>query len=124
MTDQIIIEAMKYDAFIGIHESEKQKKQPITIDIKLNYNLKKAGTTDQYSDTICYSAVYQKVVDVINQKQYQLVEHLAETICHHILSDFPITQITIKILKTAAIKNCSGVGVEITRGQGELCVLH
>ena len=113
--DQIIIEEITCNAFIGIYDREKQTKQSITISAYINYDLKKAGQSDQFTDTLCYSTLYKQIIECVNQKHYHLVEHLAETVCQTLLLAFPITQITLKILKTTAIKNCGGVGVEITR---------
>ena len=116
-SDQIIIEEITCNAFIGIYDGEKQKKQPITMSARINYDLKKAGQSDRFADTLCYSTLYKKIIECVNQKHYHLVEHLAETVCQTLLLAFPIRQITIKILKTTAIKSCTGVGVEITRNK-------
>ena len=115
MSDQIILEQIQTDAFIGIHDYEHAKAQPITIDVELSISLQKAGQSDEYADTLCYSQVYQTIIAIVKQKHYHLVEHLAETICTTLLSEFSVTQINIKILKTSAISGCAGVGVKMSR---------
>ena len=115
MSDEIFINNLKINTVIGIYSWERQINQLLLIDVKLNYDIQKAGQSDDVNDTIDYKEICTKIEEICHQTQAKLIEFLAEKICQYILEHYPCTKIELTIKKPQAIFNAESVGVKIVR---------
>ena len=98
----------------GVGSAERNVEQEFLIEAVMTFDAAKAGTSDRLADTLDYSAVRDKIRDVIEGPSRYLIEALAEDIAKRILEDKRIKSVEITIRKTAVWKN--GVpSVTITR---------
>jgi 7,8-dihydroneopterin aldolase/epimerase/oxygenase len=111
--DKIIIKNAKYLCNVGITKEERKGKQEIIIDIELYFNIK--DITDFIESTINYSEVNKKIKVVIGNKEYNLIETLANEIADSILKNFKVTKVNITVKKPKAIENADYTAIEITR---------
>lgn len=102
MSDKIIMKGMQFFGRHGVFPEEKAMGQKFIIDLKLSLDLKKAATTDDLSHTPNYADIYSDVKNITTMKSFNLIEALAEAIADHILSNYAVNKIKVKIKKPHA----------------------
>ena len=66
---------------MGWHESERETKQPILLDLLLRFpQPPKACITDQLADTYCYAALTEKINNYLQGRHFRLLEHVGQQI--------------------------------------------
>jgi dihydroneopterin aldolase len=115
--DKIVIKNIKAYGYHGALTEENVLGQNFYADITLYKSLQKAGLTDNLNESISYVDVYYDVEDIIKNKRFKLIETLAETIAHTLLTKYSIKKVDVDIRKPGAPINGSFdyVGVGITR---------
>lgn len=116
--DKIIIKGLKVFAYHGVNVEEKENGQNFILDIIAYSSLKKAGKTDNLSDTVSYAKILKTVIKVMNEDKYDLLEKVANRVAQQIFLDFElINKLDICVKKPEApIKaNFDYVGIEISR---------
>ena len=115
--DRIIIEGLKVNAIIGIYPHEREFAQPLVLDIIMEHDLRPCATSGDLNLSINYAQVAEEVSALVCALKCELLETLAEQVCQFILQNFKPRAVTLKIVKTQAVLNTSGVGVQIRRTQ-------
>ncbi len=83
----------------GANPGERDRSQPFHIEVELDIDLTRAGQTDELHDTVDYAAVYQKVVKIVEERSFQLLERVASVILDEILRDPRILRAGLSIAK-------------------------
>lgn len=115
--DKIFIRDIQLQCVIGINEEERHKKQNVVINISLYADLRQAGATDDFNFTVDYKAVKQRILALVEQSSYFLVEALAEAIAKACLEFDRVEQVDILVEKPGALRFARTVGVEISRSK-------
>lgn len=113
--DKVLIRGLKVDATIGIHDWEKQIKQPVILDLDLSFDCTKAGQSDDINDALDYYTVSQRLTHMISLSSFELIEALAEKCCQMLLANFPIEQVELTLHKPEAVPNADAVAVQMVR---------
>nr|WP_154222624.1 dihydroneopterin aldolase [Marinicella rhabdoformis] len=113
--DKVLIRGLKVDATIGIHDWEKQIKQPVVLDVDLSYDCYAAGQSDDIKDALDYFAVSQKLSHFISLSHFELIEALAEHCCQLLLKQFPVNKVKLTLSKPEAVPNAQSVAVQLVR---------
>jgi len=112
--DYIHIDNLRFNGKHGVYDNERRGEQEFLVSLKIGFNTKKAGKSDNLNDTLDYQEAKNAVADVISGESHYLVERLAEDIAQAILEDTRIVSVEVTIKKTAVWDN--GVpGVTIVR---------
>ena len=114
--DTIFIRDLRMDAVIGVFDWERQVKQKISIDLEMATDIGKSAKTDALEDTLDYKAISNRIRDLVENNQPQLVETLIELIAKTIMTEFAISWLRITISKPGAVRGSAAVGVTIERG--------
>jgi 7,8-dihydroneopterin aldolase/epimerase/oxygenase len=118
--DKIFIENLSFFAHHGVFQSEAELGQRFVLSVTAFLDLKKAGETDDWSYTTCYSKLAQLCVKIGTEQRFKLIEALAHTLSHGIFEQFPLIQhLTLKVEKPAAAIPAlfETVGIEISRSR-------
>jgi 7,8-dihydroneopterin aldolase/epimerase/oxygenase len=115
--DQIHVQGIRAYGYTGFLPEEQVLGQWFTVDVSINVDLNRAGTSDRIEDTIDYRAVIQIVKEVIQSQTFALVEKLASVICDRVLVEMDVKQVTLKLTKEAPpIPDFGGtIMIELTR---------
>ena len=120
-TDEIFLEGMRFYAYHGVNPEERALGQRFTVDVILAVDLRRAGESDELSDTVSYSAVYKLVRGIVEGEPRQLIEAVAEEIAAEILTNFPPVQsVSVTVRKPEVPMKGSmldAAGVRITRSR-------
>lgn len=109
---------MEFYGYHGVFPEENKLGQRFIVDVILELDLKKAGTTDELTDTVNYGHLYNLCKDVVEGKTFKLVESVAETIAKECFKQFSqVEAITVKVVKPdpPIPGHYESVAVEITR---------
>ncbi|MBC1779465.1 dihydroneopterin aldolase [Listeria booriae] len=116
--DKIYLNELTFYGYHGVLPEENTLGQTFIISLTLGVSTEKAGKSDEVTDTVSYAEVYETVKEIAQQKQFKLIEALAETIASTVLHDYPlIKEITVKVTKPnpPIPGHYHSVAVEITR---------
>lgn len=113
--DIVFINQLKLNTIIGIHGWEREKEQPIMLDIEIGCSIKSAANSDNIDDCIDYFSVCERMKTLAKTHQYQLVESFVEEVSRIILKEFMAQWVRVKLNKPDAVNEANGVGVLIER---------
>jgi dihydroneopterin aldolase len=119
-SDSILINGLEFYAYHGASDQEQTVGHRYQVDVRLTVDTRPAGASDRLSDTVNYSRVAKRLLEVGTQDQYRLLEALAARMATAIFADFPSVQaLTLRVQKMVPPMNAivSAVGVEITRSR-------
>jgi FolB domain-containing protein len=113
--DRVFIENLTVETVIGIFEWEREIRQAVSLDLEMEFDIRKAAASDSIEDTLDYKAVSKRLIHFIEQSEFQLVESLAEKCAAIVLDEFPVGWLKLKLSKPGAVRGSSAVGVIIER---------
>lgn len=116
--DKITIRDIALRCVIGVYEAEREEKQDVLVSICLYADLREAGRTDNFEDTVDYKAVKKRVASLVEASKYYLVEALAEAIAQACLEFDKVERVDVTVEKPGALRFARTVAVEISREQG------
>ena len=117
--DVIRIENLKVFAHHGVFEEEKRNGQNFYVNARLVSDLKRAGMSDDLSDSTHYGEVCGQIEKSLTKETYDLIECAAQKAIEEILIHFPLVrEVTLELRKPHAPipMEFESVSVEITRG--------
>ncbi len=117
--DKIFIRELRVETVIGIFEWERRIKQTVIIDLELSADIHKAAQSDAIGDTVSYKDVAKRVMQFVEQSEFQLIETLAERITEIILDEFGLQWVKLTLSKPRAVRGSREVGVIIERSRGD-----
>lgn len=118
MSDFIEIEDLLLRTYVGINPEEQAHRQDVVLNIRLHFNCRPAGESDDIEQTVNYRTVTKAVIQAVETQRFQLVESLAEraaSIC--LQADRRIDRVIVKAMKPGALRFARAVGVTIERTQ-------
>ncbi len=113
--DRIFIRDLALRCIIGIYPEERREKQDIIINVQMHCDLRKAGQSDELSDTVDYKSIKKAILKLVEGSSFQLIETLAEHIAGIALSDQKVQQVVVTVDKPGALRFAKSSAVEITR---------
>ena len=87
--DRVFIENLTIETVIGIFDWERDIKQAVSLDLEMDFDIRKAAASDAIEDTLDYKAVAKRLIRFVEQSEFQLVETLAERCAAIVLEEFP-----------------------------------
>lgn len=91
MTTKIVLKAMRFYAYHGVAEQERQVGNTFLVDLTLTAPLQQAVASDRLEDTINYAEVYETVREEMRIPS-RLLEHVAGRILDALHHRFPTLQ--------------------------------
>ena len=114
MADRIFLDDLRLKCRVGITDEERSVPQEILLDISLAVDLKPAGIGDGLGDTVDYNEMMQRVSQFASEREFKLLESLAEGIAALALRIARVEKVTVKVRKAKYSVEPS-IGVEIER---------
>ncbi len=114
--DKVIIRDLKIETIVGLYPWERVARQCLCLDIDMATDVRQAAMNDDLSLTIDYSAVCEAVTTLVQERQYQLIETLAEQVAAMIQERFGVQGLRLAVYKSDVLTHVRRVGIEINRG--------
>ncbi len=115
MADQIFIEALTLDAFIGVFEHEYDTTQRVRIDLDIDLLPLEKETEYSTGNIVRYDLVVRDIRRLIRSGHIELVETMAESVADIVLGYEGVEKVSVRVSKLTAISEADGVGVKIVR---------
>lgn len=112
---KILINELILDLKLGYYDFEKEKAQKVKFSLEIDYEDKKPTNDKDIKSIVNYGQVVKLIRKLTKNKHYNFLETLAEDIFDLLFKDKRIGKITLKIEKLEILKDCSSVGIQITK---------
>ena len=112
---KILINELILDLKLGYYDSEKEKSQKVKFSLEIDYEDKKPSSDKDIKSIVNYGTIVKLITKLVKKKHYNFLETLAEAVFDELFKDKRIAKILLKIEKLEILKQCSSVGIQITK---------
>ena len=112
---KILINELVLDLKLGYYDFEKEKSQKIKFSLEIDYEDKKPTNDKDIKSIVNYGTDVKLITKLVKKKHYNFLESLAEAVFDELFKDKRIGKIMLKIEKLEILKDCSSVGIQITK---------
>lgn len=113
--DQVHIKDLLVRTIIGINPEERVNRQDVVINITLYTDLAAAGESDDIADTVNYRTLAKKVINLVENSEFYLVEKMVAEIARLCLADPRVERAVVTAEKPGAVRFARSVGVTVDR---------
>ncbi len=117
--DRIELRGLRALGICGALPEERERVQPLEVDLDVVADLSIAGRTDTLGDTVNYGVLAAEVERIVTTEHFVLLERLAERISEVVLGVHGVVEVTVAVrkLRPPVPQQLSTSGVRITRGR-------
>ena len=112
---KILINELILDLKLGYYDFEKAKPQKVKFSLEIDYEDKKPTSDKDIKSIVNYGQVVKLIKKLTKNKHYNFLETLAEDVFDILFKDKRIGKIMLRIVKLEILKDCSSVGIQITK---------
>ena len=112
---KILIKELILDLKLGYYEFEKENSQKVKFNLEVDYEDKKPSSDKDIKSIVNYGTIVKLITKLVKKKHYNFLETLAEAVFDELFKDKRIAKIMLKIEKLEILKQCSSVGIQITK---------
>ena len=112
---KILIKELTLDLKLGYYDFEKEKAQKVKFSLEIDYEDKKPTNDKDIKSIVNYGQVVKLITKLAKNKHYNFLETLAEAVFDELFKDKRIGKIMLKIEKMEILKECSSVGIQISK---------
>jgi dihydroneopterin aldolase len=112
---KILIKELTLNLKLGYYEFEKNKPQKVKFNLEIDYEDKKPTNDKDIKSIVNYGKVVKLITKLVKNKHYNFLETLAEDVFDELFKDKRIAKITLWIEKLEILKECTSVGIQITK---------
>ena len=112
---KVIIKDLILNLKLGYFDFEKENSQKVKFTLDVNYEDKKPSNDRDIKSIVNYAKIVRLVKKLVKNKHYNFLETLAEDVFDGLFKDKRIDKITLQIEKLEIMKDCSSVGIQISK---------
>ena len=112
---KILIKNLTLDLKLGYYEFEKDKPQKVKFTLEIDYRDKNPTNDKDLKSIVNYDKIVKLIKKLVKNKHYNFLETLAEDVFDELFKDKRIDKITLQIEKLEIVKDCSSVGIQISK---------
>jgi len=113
--DRIHIRELAVRCIIGLHPEERREKQDVIVSLALSTDLGRAGRSDNADDALDYRELKKRVLALVEDSRFHLLEALAEAIAQACLETAGVDEVQVTVDKPGALRFARSVAVELVR---------
>ena len=112
---KILIKDLTLDLKLGYYDFEKDKPQKVKFTLEVDYRDKNPTNDKDLKSIVNYDKIVKLIKKLVKNKHYNFLETLAEDVFDELFKDKRIDKITLQIEKLEIVKDCSSVGIQISK---------
>jgi dihydroneopterin aldolase len=112
---KVLIKELILNLKLGYYDFEKENPQKVKFSLDVNYQDKKPTNDKDLKSIVNYSKLVKLIKKLVKNKHYNFLETLAEDVFDELFKDRRIDKISLQIEKLEIIKDCSSVGIQISK---------
>jgi FolB domain-containing protein len=120
MHDRIELRGLRASGICGALPEERERAQPLELDLDVVADLAPAGRSDALEDTIDYGALCRIVETVVTEERFTLLERLAARVAELVLQhDSRVLSVAVDVrkLRPPVPQQLTTSGVHIERAR-------
>lgn len=118
--DVIEVRGLALRCVVGVRPDERDREQPVRLDLDLHLDLRRAGRSGRISATCDYAIVAREVAALLRFRRYQLIESAVEETAAMLLGVHPpLDAVRVRLEKPEAlgpVAEAAAVSIERARG--------
>ncbi len=115
----IRINDLTVHTIIGTQPYERANKQELIINLALEYDARKASTSDAITDALDYYKLSRKVTQVVERSKHHLLEKLAARVLKVMMADPRVERAWVRLDKPHAFAAAKTISFELSAEKGE-----
>jgi len=112
---KVLIKELILNLRLGYYDFEKEKPQKVKFGLEVDYRDKKPTNDKDLKSIVNYDKLVKLIKKLVKNKHYNFLETLAEDVFDELFKDKRIDKITLQIEKLEIMKDCSSVGIQISK---------
>ena len=112
---KVLIKELILNLRLGYYDFEKEKSQKVKFSLEVDYRDKKPTNDKDLKSIVNYDKLVKLIKKLVKNKHYNFLETLAEDVFDVLFKDKRIDKITLQIEKLEIMKDCSSVGIQISK---------
>jgi FolB domain len=112
---KILIKDLILGLKLGYYDFEKENPQKVKFTLEVNYEDKKPSNDKDLKSIVNYDKIVKLIKKLVKNKHYNFLETLAEDVFDELFKDKRIDKISLQIEKLEIMKDCSSVGIQISK---------
>ena len=112
---KILIKELTLDLKLGFYNYEKEKPQKVMFSLEIDYQDKKPTSDKDIKSIVNYGQIVRIITKLTKNKHYNFLETLAEDVFDVLFRDKRIGKIMLQIEKLEILKECTSVGIQISK---------
>ena len=112
---KVLIKELILNLKLGYYDFEKEKPQKVKFSLEIDYKDKKPSDDKDLKSIVNYAKLVRLVKKLVKNRHYNFLETLAEDVFDELFKDKRIGKISLKIEKLEVLKDCSSVGIQISK---------
>ena len=112
---KVLIKELVLDLKLGYYDFEKEKTQKVKFSLNIDYEDKKPSNDKDLKSIVNYSKIVKLIKKLVKNKHYNFLETLAEDVFDELFKDKRIDKISLRIEKLEIMRDCSSVGIQISK---------
>ncbi len=112
---KVLIKDLVLDLKLGYYDFEKIKTQKVKFSLEVDYEDKKPSNDKDLKSIVNYAKIVKLIKKLVKNKHYNFLETLAEDVFDELFKDKRIDKISLRIEKLEIMKDCSSVGIQISK---------
>ncbi|MEA4884767.1 MAG: dihydroneopterin aldolase [Clostridia bacterium] len=100
--DRITLKNLVFYAYHGAFAAEKELGQRFEVDVDMYRDLGACARVDDLDMAISYVDVYTLVKEIVEEREFSLIETLARTIADEVISGYALDEVTVRVRKPHA----------------------
>ena len=112
---KVLIKELILNLKLGYYDFEKATLQKVKFSLEANYEDKKPTNDKDLKSIVNYAKLVKLIKKLVKNKHYNFLETLAEDVFDELFKDKRIDKISLQIEKLEIMKDCSSVGIQISK---------
>ena len=112
---KVLIKELILDLKLGYYDFEKENTQKVKFSLEIDYEDKKPSNDKDLKSIVNYARIVKLIKKLVKNKHYNFLETLAEDVFDELFKDKRIDKISLRIEKLEIMKDCSSVGIQISK---------
>ncbi|MGF1466539.1 MAG: dihydroneopterin aldolase [Sandaracinaceae bacterium] len=120
--DVIAIEGLTVDCVVGVYPQERDRPQPLRVDVRLVLDTRPAGREQRLALTVDYAAVASQIAFLLQSCRFFMLETAARVLTRHLLAPpgpgerrAQVSSVTLRLTKPYALSGHGVPSLEVTR---------
>ena len=110
----IRIKNLRLSGILGVYEEERRAERNIVINARIEYDASEALRTDALEDALDYKLIRDRIMKVVTETKYRLIETLAGHIIEELSADPRITAMRVEVDKPHALRLAESVSASVS----------